>query len=201
MSPTDLGIIDMAIALFLIANPIGNTPAILAVVRPFSFKDQKRIIFRESLIALALALFFQFFGEVFLSMLTISESAVGYCGGVLLVIVAMQMIFAKSYDEDLPPPATAEPFIVPIATPIIMGAGTMTLIMLYSRQVASSMTLTFAILLAWVGVIFFMVIGPYLQKVLRKRGMIALEQLMGMILTFMAVDLIVNATVKFKATL
>jgi len=190
-------ILTIAFTLFLIANPLGNTPAILAVVRSFSFEDQRRIIFRESLFALGLALFFQFFGEVFFALLGIQTWAVGYCGGVLLVMVAMKMIFAKAENEKTPKANQQEPFFVPIATPIISGPGLLTMIMIYSSQEQNNFKMSASILIAWIGVIAIMVSGPYLQKLLKRRGLIALEQLMGMILTFMSIDMIVNATTQF----
>jgi multiple antibiotic resistance protein len=194
-------ILSIAIALFLIANPIGNTPAILAVVRSFSFEDQKRIIFRESILALGLALFFQFFGEVFFKLLNIENWAIGYCGGTLLLLVALKMIFTTPESEDIPEAAKQEPFFVPIATPIISGPGLLTMIMIYSSQEQNNFKMAFAILIAWIGVIAVMMGGPYLQKVLKRRGLIALEQLMGMILAFMAVDMAVNATIQFMRQL
>lgn len=186
-------ILTIAFMLFLIANPIGNTPAILAVVRRFSFEDQKRIVLREAIFALILALFFQFFGEVVFSVLQIQHYAIGYCGGALLSIVGLNMIFAKPESEELKAP-TEEPFFVPIATPIITGPGLLTMIMLYSSQEQNNLKISLAIILAWVGVISVMICGPYIQKNLHRSGLIALEQLMGMILIFMAMDMIVNAT-------
>lgn len=186
-------VFTIALMLFLIANPIGNTPAILAVIRRFSFEDQKRIVLRESVFALILALFFQFFGEVFFKLLHIQHYAIGFCGGALLVIVSINMIFSKP-EENTIKASAEEPFFVPIATPIISGPGLLTMIMLYSSQYQDNLTISLAIIIAWIGVIGVMLCGPYIQRVLHKSGLIALEQFMGMILMFMAVDMIVNAT-------
>lgn len=186
-------IFTIAFMLFLIANPIGNTPAILALIRRFSFKDQKRIVLRESIFALILALFFQFFGEVFFNLLHIQHYAIGYCGGILLMLVAINMIFSKPEEGEVQA-LMQEPFFVPIATPIISGPGLLTLIMLYSSQEQNNFKISMAIILAWVGVIAVMISGPYIQKSLHKSGLIALEQLMGMILMFMSMDMLVNAT-------
>ena len=75
------------------------------------------------------------------------------------------------------------------------------MIMIYSSQEQNNFKMAFAILIAWIGVIAVMMGGPYLQKVLKRRGLIALEQLMGMILAFMAVDMAVNATIQFMRQL
>lgn len=189
----------LAFTLFLIANPLGNTPAILALIRRFPFEDQKRIVLREALFALALAFFFQFFGEVFFSLLQIQKYAVGYCGGVLLLLVALNMIFTKPEVEEIVA-LKEEPYFVPITTPIITGPGLLTLIMLYSSQIGNNLVMSTAILLAWVGVMGVMLAGPYIQRGLHKSGLVALEQLMGMLVAFMAVDMIVNATAQFIGT-
>ena len=61
--------LKIAFTFFLVANPIGNSPAILAVVKDLPFERQRMVLLREALIALALALVFQFFGEAFLTSL------------------------------------------------------------------------------------------------------------------------------------
>lgn len=193
-------ILSIALTLFLVTNPIGNIPVIVALVKNFDFEKQRRIIFRESIISLIVALFFQFFGEVFLGLLNIQTYTVTICGGILLFIVALSMIFAKPSNGN-ERTSLKEPFIVPIATPILSGPGLMAIIMLYSRQEDSIMVITSAILIAWIGVIGVLAIAPYLQKILGKRGLIALEQLMGMILAAMSMGMIVNGVALFIKSL
>jgi len=194
-----LSIIPIATRFFLIANPIGNSPAIIALVKNFEFKRQKQIIFREVIIALLIALFFQYFGEVFLGMLHIQDYALTFCGGILLFLVALQMIFTEPQNETKNELKT-EPFIVPIATPILSGPGLMAMIMLNSRLENNHLKITSAILLCWVVLYFVLFVAPYLQKLLGQRGLVALEQLMGMILTFMAMGMIVNGVTIFLKT-
>lgn len=190
----------IALTFFLVANPIGNCPPILALVKDYDIDTQRKIIMREAIIALFLALFFQFFGEVFLSTLNIQNYAVTLCGGILLFIVALSMIFTKSPDIQALTPKQ-EPFIVPIATPILTGPGLMAIIMLQSHELNDNFLITSAILIAWVGVFLVLSIAPYMQKVLGKRGMVALEQLMGMILSFISMGLLVEGVTRFLETL
>jgi multiple antibiotic resistance protein len=184
----------LAVTFFLIANPVGNTPAIIALVKDFDFRRQRVILFRESIFALILALFFQYFGEVFLQLLHIQDYAVTLAGGVLLLIVAFSMILVISPVDDTARQMKQEPFIVPIATPIISGPGLLAVIMLKSRLAHNSLEVTFSILIAFAGVIAVLAIAPYLQKLLGKRGLIALEQVMGMVLALIAVEMIVKGS-------
>lgn len=190
----------MALTFFLVANPIGNSPTILALLKDYDFERQKKIVFREAMISLFIALFFQFFGELFLNMLHINQYALVLTGGLVLFLLALQMIFHKP-DDKQNPQAKQEPFIVPIATPMISGAGLMTFIMVNAAAEMNNFKITSAILLAWVGVTFVLVTAPYLQKLIGKRGMAALEQVMGMILGLMSMQMIVNGAMQFIKTL
>jgi multiple antibiotic resistance protein len=185
-----VSIFQIALTFFLVANPIGNSPTIVAIVKDFDFERQKKILFREGIFALLIAIFFQYFGEMFLGVLHVQDFAVSITGGLLLFIVALSMIFSTG-------PSTTkqvkqEPFIVPIATPIISGPGLMAIIMLYSKQEANNIKITSAILLAWVFVLAIVATAPYLQRILGKRGLVALEELMGMLLAMMSMGMILN---------
>ncbi|MEX1012426.1 MAG: MarC family protein [Waddliaceae bacterium] len=184
-----MSIFSIAFSLFLIANPLGNSPAIVALIRDFSFDRQKQIMMRESFFALVLALFFQMFGEVFLGTLQIREYSVSICGGLLMIIIAVNMIFPKTQEANSTK-LTRDPVFVPIATPLISGPGVLTIIMLYSNTVESQLSLTLAILLSFAMVTIVLIASPYLQKILKTRGMIALEQLMGLVLWMLAIGLI-----------
>lgn len=196
--PTPL--LSIALTFFLVTNPIGNSPTIIALVKDFDFEKQKKILRREGIISLIIALFFQFFGELFLGLLKVQNFAVTLCGGILLFLVALKMIFAMCNNNSTAA-VKQEPFIVPIATPLLSGPGLLTIIMLYSRQECNNLKITSAILIAWVGVLGVMIAAPYLQKILGKRGLVALEQLMGMILAMIAMDMIVKGSALFLKTL
>lgn len=111
-----MSISSNALLFFLITNPIGNSPAILALVKDLDFNRQRQVLFREGIFATLLALFFQYFGEYFLTFLHIETYTLGLCGGILLLLVALSMIFPKR-EEGEEQTTKVEPFIVPIATP------------------------------------------------------------------------------------
>jgi len=68
----------------------------------------------------------------------------------------------------------------------------LTIIMLFSSQVPSTLKLTASIILAWVGIVTVLILIPYLQRLLGKRGLVALEQLMGMLVSFIAMEMTLN---------
>lgn len=196
---TQLSLFSIALTLFLVANPIGNSPTLVTLVKDFPFNRQRFIMLRESIFSLLLALFFQFFGEVFLQMLQIKDYSLTLTGGTLLFLTALSMLFPKSEKEGTVV-LKKEPFIVPIATPLITGPGVMALIMLYSSD-NSTLTVTGAILLAYLGITAVLCLSPYLLKLFGKRGLEALSQVMGLILGLIALQMLVTGALKFIQTL
>jgi len=193
-------LLQLALTFFLVTNPIGNSPTILALVKNYDFENQKRILLREGIISFLIAIFFQYLGEMFLGLLHVSDYAMTLCGGILLLIISLVMIFPQN-EESQTQALKQEPFIVPIATPLLSGPGVLTLIMLFARQENNNLKITAAILIAWAGVIGILVAAPYMQKILGKRGLTALEQLMGMILSMIAMSMIVMGVSLFLKTL
>jgi multiple antibiotic resistance protein len=191
-----VSLITMAITFFLVANPIGNSPAIIALIKDLDFERQKRVMLRESLLALFLALFFQYLGKLFLGQLEINIFTLRISGGILLLIVSLGMIFSSSQKKTATP-LKREPLFVPIATPLITGPGLLTIIMFVAQQEQNNLKVTLAIGLTWIGVTASLLAAPYLNKILKRRGLIALEQLMGLFLTLMATSMIIKGFVEF----
>lgn len=182
---------SIALTFFLVANPIGNIPAILALVKDFEFKRQKLILFREAVFSFLIAIVFLFIGEQFLSIIQIQPYAVSISGGVLLLIVSIDMIFPPkphAGKEGI----THEPFIVPIATPLVSGGGVLSTIMIYAAQEQNYAKISLAVTIAYFFVVLVLTLSAYLLKLLGQRGLLALEQLMGMILSMIAMQIIIN---------
>lgn len=189
-------VFQLAMIFFIVTNPIGNSPAIISLIKQHPIKEQQKILFRESLFAMILAIFFLFLGEAFLSGLSIKNYALTLSGGMILFITSLNMIFSESSDDD-GQNKKQTPFIVPIATPLLSGAGLLTMIMLYSKAEDNDLKLLSAILIAWIGVTGVLVVMPYVQVFLGKRGMAAVEQLMGMLLAMISIGMIVQGISMF----
>ncbi len=195
-----MSIFKLALTFFVVTNPIGNAPAILSLVKDFEFSRQKQIIMREGVIALLLALFFQFFGEFFLNALKIQDYALTLAGGVILLITAIGMIFSVEGGSEQGQ-QKQEPFIVPIATPLLSGSGLFSIIMINSRLENNNLKISGAILIAWIGILAVLYVSPYLLRLLGKRGLAALEQIMGLLLALLATELLLKGSGNFIKTL
>lgn len=193
-------IFQLALTFFIVTNPLGNSPTIIALIKDHSVRRQQQILFREAMFSLALALFFLFFGEVFLSSLSIENYGIKISGGILLFVVALKMIFADRSEAKTQVPVE-DPFVVPIATPLLSGGGLFATIMTFTAEEKNNAKLFFAIILAWVGVTAVLITAPYLQVFLGKRGLYALEQLMGMLLVMIAIEMLVTGTMTFMQVL
>jgi multiple antibiotic resistance protein len=189
----------MALMLFLIANPIGNIPVFVSLTKEFDFRRQRWILFREAVFSLVIAYFFLFLGEPFLNTILIEQYSIYLSGGILVFLISLNMIFPSHTEEKGAKGHVNEPFVVPIATPLLSGGGVFSTMMILAKQ-APLANVSLAILIAWIPVIIIVVASVYLQKILGKRGLIATEQLMGMMLLMLAVSLLTKGLHSFGAS-
>lgn len=191
-----MNLYSAAITLFLVMDPIGNIPLFLSVLKNVEAKKRKRIIFREMMIALAILLVFLFFGKSILAGFQISQPALRLSGGVILFLIALKMIFPSSAQEG--EEADAEPVVVPLATPLIAGPSAMAIVTLFSVQHPEKMGLwAAAVLISWSVSSVILISSDFLRKLMGDKIIKAVERLMGMILTTMAIEMILAGIAAF----
>lgn len=178
---------QIAVTLFLIMDPFGNIPAFIALLKNFDPKKQRKIIFRELLIALGVILLFNFLGDQILSMINISQATVQLAGGIILFLISLQMIFPKS--QHAVAQDGEEPFIVPLAVPLVAGPSLIGAIMIYSHQEANFVKMTIAICVAWVATTLILLASSWMQRIFGPRVLIAGERLMGLMMTILSVNM------------
>ena len=128
----EISLINIASSLFLIMNAVGQIPLFLAILAPYQPRKQTFLILREMLIALCILLVFTFFGESVLFYLGITHSVIGMAGGILLFLVSLDMVFPK--EKDIESLTKFEPMVVPLAIPVITGAGAIAMSMTFASQ-------------------------------------------------------------------
>ncbi len=192
--------ISAALLLFLVMDPLGNIPLYLTALKNVEASRRVKVIMRELLIALFVMIIFLFSGQAFLSALHISEPALTATGGVILFLIAIKMIFPSDSHSD--PKNEEEPFIVPLAIPYVAGPSALaTLLLIMNGEPERWPEWLGALFAAWLltGVIL-LAAGP-LAKLLRNRGLIAIERLMGMILVAIAIQMLMNGIAEFADVL
>lgn len=186
-----MSLFTTTISMFLIMNSVGHIMAYLDLVETLNEKRRRLIVVREMVFALLFMLFFYFVGNFLLLALEIGAQTVSLAGGLILFLIAIRMIFPQS-KTPTPKAEKLEPFIFPIATPMVAGPSILTTIMLYSYQEHESGKVIIAILIAWgisITVLFF---AQGIKNFLGKRALIAIERLMGLLLTMMAVEMLLQ---------
>jgi multiple antibiotic resistance protein len=170
-------------------DPLGNVPVFLSVLNSVPPKRRKRIVLRETFIAFLILLLFLFFGKGMLESMQISGPALSIAGGIILFLIAIKMIFPHE-ETGKPTPQIGEPFIVPLAIPLIAGPSALAFVMLLANQAPHELAwCTLALFIAWLTCTLILICADFLRKVLGDRGLTAIERLMGMILTTMAVQM------------
>ena len=186
----------VGLTLFFIMDPLGNMPVFNAVLARFDTRARARIVARELLFALLILIGFLFAGNAVLEFLGLSESSLNLAGGILLFIIALRMIFP--HPGDPVNEQVEDPFIVPLAMPMIAGPSTIAvLLLLSSSQGERIWEWCVALVLAWSGTTLILATSPWLLKVLGERGARALERLMGMLLVLLAIDMFLDGLARF----
>lgn len=198
-------ITSAAITLFLVMDPLGNIPVFLSLLGEIDPRRRVRIIVREMVIALAILVVFLFFGRYILAGLHISEPALSIGGGVVLFLIALRMIFPRP-DASTESGARAdhtpgqEPLIVPLAVPLVAGPSAMAMVILFTTQYPDRvLNWFFALLIAWFASSLILLSAEVLRKYLGRRVIKALERLMGMILTTLAVEMLLSGIETYLA--
>lgn len=183
--------------LILVMDPLGNVPVFLSVLNSVEKKRRKLIVLRETFIAFLILLVFLYFGKNILESMQISGPALGIAGGIILFLIAIKMIFPTE-EHTKRSPQIGEPFIVPLAIPLIAGPSALAFVMLLANQAPQHIGLwTVALFISWLTCTIILVFADFLRKILGERGLIAIERLMGMILTTMAVQMFLTGIQEF----
>lgn len=187
--------------LTLVMDPLGNILMFVSALKGVPAARKRTVLARELLIALGIMLFFLLFGKYIVSFLSIDPTALSVAGGIVLFVIALQMIFPPEHSHFSDSPE-GEPFIVPLAIPLVAGPSTLTTVLLFSLQQPGKLGLWVAVVVtAWV--INAAILGGLadsLSRLLGKRGLLAMEKLMGMILTTISVQMVMTGLKQFLAS-
>lgn len=195
-----LQLLSTSFALFLLMDPIGNVPVFISILKDIDPKRQQFIIFRELTIALIIIIAFNFMGNLLLNFLHVERSTLLIAGGIILFIIALKMIFPGRRDPDVDVSPDKEPFIVPLAIPLVAGPAVLAAVMLYSHQQQNEWITVGAIILAWIASTLILLCSTYLKKLLGWRGLVACERLMGLLLILLAVQMFMGGVALFLDT-
>ena len=192
-------IFKMALSLFLLMDSLGNIPFFISFLKGIPPRRQYQIIIRELLIALGIMVLFNYVGDMLLEALHVTQYSVLISGGIILFLIALKMIFPTSNDLEAQTQIEKEPFIVPLAIPLVAGPAVLAAIILNSQETTT--TSLIAIFCAWVVTTIILLSSSLLSKALGKRGLIACERLMGLVLTMISIQMFLEGLSQYFAAL
>ena len=186
----DHSFLSAFILLLLVLDPLGSLPVFIPIMRDVAPERRRWVAVREVGIAFAVLFAFMFFGEGFLRVMRLSERSLEVAGGVILLMVAIRMIFSHEggvYGV----PEGREPLIFPLAVPLLAGPSAMaTVLLLASHQPDRLMTWVGALTSAMAVSGAVLLLCNRIRKLLGDSVVSAVEKLMGLVLTAIAVEMI-----------
>lgn len=179
------------VLLLLVLDPFGSLPIFISVMRNVAPERRNRVALREAAIAFGVLVVFMFGGQVFLSVMRLSERSLEVAGGVILLIIAIRMIFASGGEVYANDGKAREPFIFPLAVPLLAGPSAMaTVLLLASRQPERLLHWIGALTVAMVVSGVVLLLADRIRKWIGGSMVSAIEKLMGLVLTAIAVEMI-----------
>lgn len=193
-----MSIYTEALMLWLVMDSVGNIAIFAGILSHIPHEKRKKIILRESFFALIIVFFFFFCGSYLLEGMQLSHAALGISGAIILFLIAVKMIFPSEKNKEQQEPL--EPFIVPLAIPLTVGPGCITMVMLLrSKYPDHFLASCWTIFVAWFFTALCLYLGTFITKFLGARGLTAIERLMGMLLTTLAVQMLLNGISEYIA--
>jgi MarC family membrane protein len=193
----DVSFTSAVVILLLVVDPIGNIPLFVSLLRQVERAQRTWVIVRECGIALAVLIAFVLFGRSILSLFGISDSSLTIAGGVILFLIALRMIFRRPEGVFGEEPG-GEPFIVPLAVPSIAGPTAIATVVLFASRAPQRWAEWIAAVAVAILVTFFvLVFAERIARFAGERALLALERLMGLVLTAIAVEMLLKGIETF----
>lgn len=188
----DVSFVSALVILLLVMDPIGNIPVFISLLARVEPERRLRVIARECAIALLVLVAFVLFGRAVLGVLGISDSSLTISGGVILFLIALRMVFR--HPEGLFGETDGgEPFIVPLAIPALAGpAAIATVVLQVTRAPERTLEWIGAVALAMLVTLAVLLAAERIARLLGERALMALERLMGLVLTAIAVEMLLR---------
>lgn len=185
---------EVFVTLLVITDPPGMVPIFLALTGTMPVRDRAKAARNAVLLAFGVIVVFAVAGQTILDYLHIDLPALQGAGGLLLVLVALELLTGRTEDPDQH--KTSNVALVPLGTPLLAGPGAIVATMLFvqrSSTVAQYVAIAVAIVLVMVTVYLVLRYSGVLVRVLRPGGIEVLTRIAGLLLAAIAVQLMADA--------
>jgi multiple antibiotic resistance protein len=191
---------EVFITLFVIMDPPGAIPLFLALTRNFTSQTRNRAAWQACSVAFCVIVAFALFGRQVLSYLHISLPALQCAGGLLLLLVALELLTGRDQHETATQDVNVA--LVPLGTPLLAGPGAIVATMVFAEQVDAAPDLVaVAVGVTLVHVALFVTLrySTVILRVIRESGITLVTRIAGLLLSAIAVQLIADAVRAFIA--
>jgi multiple antibiotic resistance protein len=190
-------LVSAFVTLFVIIDPVAVAPLFVALTQGMTVEERRAAAIRACLVAAAVLTVFGLFGETLLRLAGISLDAFRISGGILLFLIAVEMLFERRTQRRRNTAAQAhDPSVFPIAVPLIAGPGAMATMVLLATQPGADWTWIAAIhgvMLAVVAMTLALFLaGSLLDRLLGPNGINVLTRLFGILLAALAVQIVLD---------
>jgi multiple antibiotic resistance protein len=185
---------EVFVTLLVITDPPGMVPIFLALTGPLPAKQRNRAAWQAVVLALGVIVVFAVAGQSILKYLNIDLPALQAAGGLLLILVALELLTGKTGDPDSQ--ATSNIALVPLGTPLLAGPGAIVATMLFVQRIGSvggAVAFGAAIVAVVAALWLAMRFSGVILRLLRRSGVELLTRIAGLLLSAIAVQLIVDA--------
>ena len=188
------------VTLFVIMDPPGTVPVFLGLTSAMTTKQRNRAARQAILVAGGVIVVFALFGQQLLSYMHISLPALQVAGGVLLFLVAMELLTGKMEGADPSPNGKVNVALVPLGTPLLAGPGAIVAVMVFAQQADTRpkwVALAVAIVAIHITVYLAMRFAGAVHRVLKDSGTILVSRIAGLLLAAIAAQLVADAVMAF----
>ena len=187
------------LTLILVMDPFGNIPLFITALKRVPTERRTKVLLRELMIALLIMVGFLFAGAKMLAWLGIAKYSLGVSGGIVLFIMSIKLVFNSLGDEQTQVnQKDEEPFVVPLAIPLIAGPASLSMLLILSAGAPSKIGYLFvAVLIASILNGAVLLLSFPISNMLGRRGLIALERLTGLIMVLISVNMMMGGISEF----
>ena len=191
---------EVFVTLFVIMDPVGTIPLFLSLTRGRSAASTKRAAWQAVAVSFAVIVAFAFFGQQILDYLGVSLPALQCAGGLLLLLVALELLTGK--DETPTAGSNVNAALVPLGTPLLAGPGAIVATMVFSRRVddvPAFVAVALGVIAVHVTIWLAMRFSLPILRLIREGGVMLVSKIAGLLLSAIAVQLVADAVRAFLA--
>ena len=193
------------LTLILIVDPVGNTPVFLSLLEEFEPRERSRMIKKAIIIAMIVLYGFIFIGKPLLDFIGVGMYSFKIAGGILLFIIALEMLFGRKSQTSGTPEEEEEAkrkediMVTPMAVPLLTGPGVITAGIVLLNATTDTIELMILLIIILIVFIFVYIILENANKVfdlLGQTGTKVVVRIMGLLLASIAVEFVISGAIE-----